>query len=49
MERDLASSGTCFNITANNVTLDCRGYNITGPANDYYADGIHNEDIILQQ
>ena len=23
-------SGTCFNITANNVTLDFNGYNITG-------------------
>jgi len=28
LQNDVNSSGTCFNITANNVTLDCQGYMI---------------------
>ncbi|MEM3362574.1 MAG: NosD domain-containing protein, partial [Candidatus Anstonellaceae archaeon] len=28
-----SSSGTCFNITVPNVTLDCQGYSITGANN----------------
>ncbi|MBU2522796.1 MAG: right-handed parallel beta-helix repeat-containing protein [Nanoarchaeota archaeon] len=27
---NMNSSGTCFNILENNITLDCQGYNITG-------------------
>jgi len=33
---DVGSSGTCFNITANNVTLDCQGFTI---ANTGYMEG----------
>ncbi|MDB4303882.1 right-handed parallel beta-helix repeat-containing protein, partial [Desulfosarcina sp.] len=30
MSSNLTSTGTCFTITAENVTLDCSGYTITG-------------------
>jgi len=29
LTQDVNSSGTCFEIKANNITLDCQGYNIT--------------------
>ncbi|MFC1685912.1 NosD domain-containing protein [Nanoarchaeota archaeon] len=29
MIQDVSSTGTCFTVNANNVTLDCAGYNIT--------------------
>jgi len=29
---DISTSGTCFTIAANNITLDGNGYTITGPA-----------------
>jgi parallel beta-helix repeat protein len=35
LTNDLTSAGTCFNITASNVTLDCNGYNI-----NYSSSGI---------
>jgi len=30
MNQSIFSTNTCFNITSNNVTLDCKGFNITG-------------------
>ncbi len=34
---NLSSTGTCFNVTTQNVTIDCQGFNITGnnSANTY--------------
>ena len=32
LNKTVNSVGTCFDITADNVTLDCRGFNITGDA-----------------
>jgi hypothetical protein len=32
MQNNVSSSGTCFNILANNVTLECTGYKINGTA-----------------
>ena len=29
LENDVTSTGTCFNITKNNVTIDCKGHKIT--------------------
>jgi hypothetical protein len=30
MTNDIYSTGTCFNFTVDNTTLDCKGYSITG-------------------
>ncbi|MGV8161939.1 MAG: BspA family leucine-rich repeat surface protein [Candidatus Nanoarchaeia archaeon] len=30
LSSNLVSSGTCFNVTANNVTIDCRGHSLIG-------------------
>ena len=40
-------SGTCFNVNANNVTLDCNGYTLTGNRSGYgiYASGRKNITI----
>jgi len=38
LQNDLSTTGTCFNITANNITIDGAGYSITGDgdsASDY--------------
>ena len=38
---NVSSSTTCFTIAANNVTLDCNGYNITfGQYYNYYSYGV---------
>ncbi|MEM4160159.1 MAG: NosD domain-containing protein, partial [Candidatus Micrarchaeia archaeon] len=34
--------GTCYTITANNVTLDCKGYTITYATGSNYAYGIYS-------
>jgi parallel beta-helix repeat protein len=40
LSQDISSTGrTCFNVTANNVTLDCQGHSITG---NQTGDGIYN-------
>ncbi|MFH1607080.1 MAG: hypothetical protein ABIC91_07055, partial [Nanoarchaeota archaeon] len=36
---DVSSSGTCFTIGADNITLDCAGYTITGTQNGYGVTG----------
>lgn len=38
LTQDVNSTGTCFNIQANNITLDCNGYEI-----NYSSDGGDNE------
>lgn len=35
LDSNVGSSGTCFSIDANSVTLDCAGYTITGSATGY--------------
>ncbi|MCX6770560.1 MAG: right-handed parallel beta-helix repeat-containing protein [Candidatus Micrarchaeota archaeon] len=35
--QNLSSSGTCFNVQASNVTIQCNGHSITGPAYNYYG------------
>jgi parallel beta-helix repeat protein len=29
LQNDVSSTGTCFNVRADNVTLDCQGFNVT--------------------
>ncbi|MDO8339407.1 MAG: hypothetical protein Q7T16_02005, partial [Candidatus Burarchaeum sp.] len=44
MANDLATTGTCFTIGANDIYLDCAGYTIQGPgANDTFTVGILND------
>lgn len=37
-----ASSGTCINVSANNVTIDCNGYSITGGGT---GSGVYSEQF----
>ena len=51
LQNNVSSSGTCFTIGAENVTLDCNGYNVTfgNDANTYrygVADVDHNGTVI---
>jgi len=39
---NVSSSGTCFTIAANNVTLDCQGYTITYGQTTNYSYGIYS-------
>ncbi|VVB65667.1 Right handed beta helix region [Candidatus Gugararchaeum adminiculabundum] len=39
LTENVSSAGTCFNISADNVLIDCNGHNITGNG-DYYNGGI---------
>lgn len=41
LDQSVSISGTCFNIAANNVTLDCDGYSIVGNNTGYgvYSNG----------
>jgi len=44
LQNNVNSSGTCFNIQANDVTLDCAGYSITGNnSSDTY--GVYSNQI----
>jgi len=40
MTQDLASTGTCFNITADNVLLDCKGFAINFGRSENGSNGI---------
>jgi hypothetical protein len=44
LQNNVSSSGTCFNIQANNVALDCAGYSITGN-NSSATYGIYSNQI----
>ena len=49
LQNDVNSSGTCFTITADNVTLDCQGYTINysaGGASDTY--GVYANNIFIR-
>ncbi|MFH2028607.1 MAG: LamG-like jellyroll fold domain-containing protein [Nanoarchaeota archaeon] len=35
LSEDVTTDGSCFNITADNITLDCSGYSIIGKQNGY--------------
>ncbi|MFA6328553.1 MAG: LamG-like jellyroll fold domain-containing protein, partial [Candidatus Micrarchaeia archaeon] len=41
---NLSSSGTCFNVTAQNVTINCNGYSITG-TNTTNTSGIYSNQF----
>ncbi|MEM3814952.1 MAG: NosD domain-containing protein, partial [Candidatus Micrarchaeia archaeon] len=47
LTQNLSSSGTCFTITANNLTLDCQGHTINhmGSGSGVYASGRTNITI----
>jgi hypothetical protein len=49
---DVTSNATCFNIMANNVTLDCQGYWINYTVNNSFGYGIDNtggyDDITIR-
>jgi|GEM_PF-5333811 len=42
MTKDLSSTGTCFDISSDNVTIDCGGYKIDGGST---GSGIHLADV----
>jgi len=44
LQNNVNSSGTCFNILANNVTLDCAGFSITGD-NSTATYGIYSDQF----
>jgi hypothetical protein len=51
LNNNVTSTGTCFNVLANNVTLDCNGYEVNyssgGGSNEYgiYNNGYNNTKI----
>src|SRR3989338_7003254 len=40
LTNNLSANGTCITINANDVTLDCQEFSITGPGNLGYPNGI---------
>jgi len=42
LTQNLASSGTCFTVAANNVTINCNGYTISGPSNYMFYYGVYS-------
>ena len=42
MDGNLSASGTCFKILANDITLDCAGFTITGNISNTSASGIYD-------
>ena len=38
---NLAAAGSCFTVAANNVTINCNGYTISGPSSSLYYYGIY--------
>ncbi|MBT7281884.1 hypothetical protein HN832_00555, partial [archaeon] len=44
LSSNVSSSGTCINILANNITLDCQGYEINYSYSGTYGRGIDNSD-----
>jgi parallel beta-helix repeat protein len=48
LQNDVSTDTTCFNITANNVTLDCAGYNITGALNGIGVSAESAPDITVR-
>ena len=49
--RSISSTGNCFNINANNVSINLNGYTITGPGSSYgiYNNGYNNTKVINGQ
>jgi hypothetical protein len=39
LQNDVSSSGRCFTVSAENITLDCHGYSMTGTGSD---EGVYN-------
>ncbi|MCX6771033.1 MAG: hypothetical protein NTX79_03185 [Candidatus Micrarchaeota archaeon] len=39
---NLVAGGTCFTVAANNVTIDCNGYTITGQTSSLTAYGVYS-------
>jgi len=49
LENDITGiEGTCFNITANNITLDFNGYNITGNGSGYGVYVNEPDNLIIE-
>ncbi len=44
LQNDVSSTGTCFNITAENITLDCNGYEINYSYAGTLGYGIYSEE-----
>lgn len=44
LNQSISSSGTCLNVSADNVVLDGNGHNLTFNTAAYYADGINLAD-----
>ncbi|RME54783.1 hypothetical protein D6777_02700, partial [Candidatus Woesearchaeota archaeon] len=45
LNADVKSNSTCFNVTAENVTLDCQGYMINYSANGTLGYGVYTDQI----
>jgi parallel beta-helix repeat protein len=42
LTNDVISNGTCFDIQADNVILDCNGYSLTGIDSNFGSNGVSN-------
>ncbi|MFH1642989.1 MAG: LamG-like jellyroll fold domain-containing protein, partial [Nanoarchaeota archaeon] len=46
--KDVSSSGTCFTLGADNITLDCAGHTITGAQNGYGINASGRKNITIK-